>query len=255
MHAPSIPQGPTAAAQRPVLLVLHQEQSTPGRVGHASAPRGYPLDIRRPRFGDPLPETLDDACRRRDLRRPAERQRRRRFHPGRDRLDRRAAEGEQAVSRHLPRRADAGASISARGSATHPEGKAEIGYYPIRADRRGRAVCATGRTTSISGTARASTCRAAPSCWRKATSSRCRRSATARGLALQFHAEVTHAMMCRWTTRGHARMEMPGAKQRARAFRRPPGLRPRHPRLADRTFLEAWLKIGQDTTARAAIAS
>jgi GMP synthase (glutamine-hydrolysing) len=35
---------------------------------------------------------------------------------------------------------------------------------------------------------------------------------------IQFHPEVTHAMMCRWTTRGHARMEMPGAKQRAAHF-------------------------------------
>ena len=43
---------------RPVLIVLHQEHSTPGRVGHRLAARGYPLDIRRPRFGDPLPETL-----------------------------------------------------------------------------------------------------------------------------------------------------------------------------------------------------
>jgi GMP synthase (glutamine-hydrolysing) len=43
---------------RPVLVVLHQEHSTPGRIGHRLAERGYPLDIRRPRFGDLLPETL-----------------------------------------------------------------------------------------------------------------------------------------------------------------------------------------------------
>jgi len=36
--------------------------------------------------------------------------------------------------------------------------------------------------------------------------------------AIQFHAEVTHAMMCRWTTRGAARMELPGAKQRHEHF-------------------------------------
>src|SRR3982074_1334359 len=28
---------------------------------------------------------------------------------------------------------------------------------------------------------------------------------------IQFHREGTHAMMCRWTTRGHARMELPRA--------------------------------------------
>jgi hypothetical protein len=43
----------------PVLIVLHQETSTPGRVGNVLRTLGYPLDIRRPRFGDPLPETLE----------------------------------------------------------------------------------------------------------------------------------------------------------------------------------------------------
>jgi len=43
----------------PVLIVLHQETSTPGRVGNALRALGHPLDIRRPRFGDPLPESLD----------------------------------------------------------------------------------------------------------------------------------------------------------------------------------------------------
>jgi GMP synthase (glutamine-hydrolysing) len=43
----------------PVLIVLHQEKSTPGRVGNVLRALGYRLDIRRPRFGDPLPETLD----------------------------------------------------------------------------------------------------------------------------------------------------------------------------------------------------
>ena len=40
----------------PVLIVLHQENSTPGRVGNALRALGYHLDIRRPRFGDVLPE-------------------------------------------------------------------------------------------------------------------------------------------------------------------------------------------------------
>ena len=44
----------------PVLIVLHQENSTPGRVGQALRERGYALDIRKPRFGDPLPETMAD---------------------------------------------------------------------------------------------------------------------------------------------------------------------------------------------------
>ena len=47
-----------AAASKPVLIVLHQEMSTPGRVGHYLQARGISMDIRRPRLGDPLPETL-----------------------------------------------------------------------------------------------------------------------------------------------------------------------------------------------------
>src|SRR3569833_3547269 len=44
---------------KPVLLILHQEHSSPGRVGLVRARLGYPLDVRRPRFGDPLPKTMD----------------------------------------------------------------------------------------------------------------------------------------------------------------------------------------------------
>src|SRR3984893_2611932 len=43
----------------PVLIVLHQETSWAGRVGTALRALGNGLDIRLPRFGDPLPETLD----------------------------------------------------------------------------------------------------------------------------------------------------------------------------------------------------
>ena len=45
----------------PVLIILHQENSTPGRVGQYLRRRGVPLDIRRPSLGDPLPDTLDQA--------------------------------------------------------------------------------------------------------------------------------------------------------------------------------------------------
>ena len=49
---------PRRPPKAPILIVLHQEHSTPGRVGRLLRERGYPLDIRRPRYGDPLPETL-----------------------------------------------------------------------------------------------------------------------------------------------------------------------------------------------------
>src|SRR5450755_343839 len=52
---------PASAPQAlwPVLIILHQETSSPGRVGNVLRALGYNLDIRRPRFGDPLPATLE----------------------------------------------------------------------------------------------------------------------------------------------------------------------------------------------------
>ena len=44
--------------KQPILIVLHQERSSPGRVGQMLVEKGYPLDMRRPVLGDPLPETL-----------------------------------------------------------------------------------------------------------------------------------------------------------------------------------------------------
>ncbi|MFZ2159594.1 MAG: glutamine amidotransferase, partial [Bradyrhizobium sp.] len=60
-RAAAAPFAPVAAESLPpVLIVLHQESSTPGRVGNALRALGHGLDIRRPRFGDSLPETLED---------------------------------------------------------------------------------------------------------------------------------------------------------------------------------------------------
>lgn len=44
--------------KQPILIVLHQERSSPGRVGQMLVEKSYPLDIRRPVLGDPLPDTL-----------------------------------------------------------------------------------------------------------------------------------------------------------------------------------------------------
>lgn len=44
---------------RPVLIVLHQRHSVPGHIGQTLQALGHRLDIRRPRFGDPLPQSLD----------------------------------------------------------------------------------------------------------------------------------------------------------------------------------------------------
>ncbi len=43
---------------RQILIVVHQEHSTPGKVGMALTRRGYRLDRRCPNLGDPLPDDL-----------------------------------------------------------------------------------------------------------------------------------------------------------------------------------------------------
>ncbi|MEM0899296.1 MAG: glutamine amidotransferase [Pseudomonadota bacterium] len=54
----STPEGTSHLA--PVLIVLHQETSSSGRVGQMLSAMGFGLDIRRPVLGDALPETLAD---------------------------------------------------------------------------------------------------------------------------------------------------------------------------------------------------
>lgn len=203
---------------RPVLIVLHQELSTPGRVGHHLQARGIPMDIRRPRFGDPLPDTLamhsgaivfggpmsvndPDAFVRDEI----------------EWIKVPLAEnkpylgiclGAQMLARHL------GATVG-----VHPEGKAEVGYYPIHVTPAGRAVIETwpqvvyqwhregfdlpaGAELLAAGDIfKVQAFRYGPAAY-----------------GIQFHAEVTHAMMCRWTTRGHERMALPGAKPRIEHF-------------------------------------
>jgi len=70
---------------------------------------------------------------------------------------------------------------------------------------------------------------------------------------IQFHAEVTHAMMCRWTTQGHERLALPGAKPRNQHF----ADRPVYD-LAIRTwlwdFLNLWCALDRERVARAATA-
>ena len=50
---------PLPNREKPVLMIVHQETSKPGRIGHWLCEAGYQLDIRRPRFGDPLPDCMD----------------------------------------------------------------------------------------------------------------------------------------------------------------------------------------------------
>jgi GMP synthase (glutamine-hydrolysing) len=167
--------GCLAESLLPVLIVLHQETSTPGRIGNALRALGHPLDIRRPRFGDALPETLEghagavifggpmsandpDDFVRREIDWIAVPLREQRPFLG-------VCLGAQMLAMQL------GARV-----APHPQGRAEIGYYPIRPTLAGSGFVRIGPIKSITGTAKALGFPQVLNCWRKAATSRCRRS-------------------------------------------------------------------------------
>lgn len=209
----------TRAGRLPVLIVLHQEHSTPGRVGHVLTRLGYALDIRRPRFGDPLPETMRDHAGavvfggpqsandeedyvRREI----------------DWMNVPLAEQKPLLGICL------GAQMMARALGArvfcHVDQRAEVGYYPIRPTPEGRAVNdpwpervyqwhREGFDLPPGAVLLAEGGEAFPvQAFRYGPSA----------FAIQFHPEVTHAMMCRWTIHGQHRFALPGAKGRAEHF-------------------------------------
>lgn len=202
----------------PVLIVLHQEFSTPGRVGNLLRKRGIPLDIRRPALGDPLPDTMAGHTGAVIFGGPQS---------ANDDIDFIKREidwigvplkenkpflgiclGGQMLARHLGARID-----------SHADGHVEVGYYPIRPTDEGRNVCEVWPDhvyqwhregfEQPSGTTLLAEGDTFPvQAFRQGD----------HAYAIQFHPEVTHAMMCRWTIRGEQRMLLPGAKQRAAHF-------------------------------------
>ena len=211
--------------RRPVLLVLHQEQSTPGRLGRLFQERGYPLDIRRPRFGDPLPETMrdhagavifggpmsandPDAFVRQEIDWIEVPLREERPFLG-------LCLGAQMLAKCL------GATVCA-----HPEGRAEIGYYPLLPTEAGRDfageigqpwpshvyhwhregfTCPSGADTLATGDDfPTQAIRVGPSAF-----------------GLQFHPQVTPAMIIRGTVRAAHRQCLPRAHARARQIEGP----------------------------------
>jgi GMP synthase (glutamine-hydrolysing) len=209
-----------SAATRRVLVVLHQEQSTPGRIGRLLREQGFCLDIRRPRFGDPLPDAMDQHDGAIIFGGPMS------ANDGEDYL-RREIEwigvplacgkpylgiclGAQMLARHLGHRV-----------APHPEGRVEVGYYPIRATENGARIWPGLFPQKVYqwhregfDLPRGATLLAEGDDF-QAQAFRYGRAA----YGLQFHPEVTYQMMCRWTTGGAERMQLPGAMPRDRHFK------------------------------------
>jgi GMP synthase (glutamine-hydrolysing) len=194
-----------------VLVVLHQERSSAGRVGHQLLEAGFGLDIRRPPLGDELPETLE-------------------HHAGavvfggpmsandEDEFVRRETEwlkvplkenrpllgiylGAQMLVNHL------GGKVEG-----HGDGLVEIGWYPIKPTEEGQALMqwpemvyqfhregfSLPKDATLLATAEAypnQAFRYGDNAW-----------------GIQFHAELTQLMMHRWVVHGAHRFELPGAQ-------------------------------------------
>ena len=223
----------------PILVVLHQDTSTPGRIGQMLTRRGHRLDIRRPRYGDPLPATLarhagaivfggpmsandDDDWIRREI----------------DWIGVPLAEnkpflgiclGAQMMVRHL------GGKVR-----PHPRGEVEVGWYPLHPTSAARDVLPWPQHVyqwhregfDLPGGARL-----------LARGERFPNQAIAvgeRAFGIQFHPELTLAMMHRWTVRALHRMEAPGVQSRSHHFDGRE-LHDHQTRLWTERFLDLWL--------------
>lgn len=197
----------------PILVVLHQEHSTPGRIGGLLTQRGYRLDVRRPRFGDTLPRTLAGHSGAMIFGGPMSAN-----DPDsyiKDEIDWIGVPlkegkpflgvclGAQMMARHLGHRVYA-----------HDDGRAEIGYYRVEATAEGSAVCDSPFPDHVYQWHRegfdlpdGATLLARGDDFGVQA---CQYGAKA--FALQFHPEVTFAMLCRWTVRAADRMAAPGAR-------------------------------------------
>lgn len=201
-----------AKAKKPILVVLHQESSTAGRVGQRLLKRGHALDIRRPPLGDALPDTLEN------------------YHGAvvfggpmsandKDDYVKRETDwlavplkenkpllgiclGAQMLVNHL------GGKVY-----SHPDGDVEIGWYDLQPTPEGAALMdwpskvyqfhIEGFTLpsdavhlAQSGSYPNQAFRYGDNAW-----------------AVQFHAELTQAMMHRWAVKGAHRFDLPKAQQ------------------------------------------
>jgi len=202
---------------RKILIILHQESSSAGRIGQMLEKKGCCLDIRRPRFGDALPDTMDghkgviifggpmsandpDDFVKKEIDWCAVPLREKAPFFG-------ICLGAQMLVKHL------GGDVR-----PHPEGMAEVGYYPVQdlranghndvmptapeivyqwhregfnlpsgTDLLMRGELFENQAISVGNTA----------------------------FGVQFHAELTFAMLYRWLVKGAERTRLPGSQTRA----------------------------------------
>jgi GMP synthase (glutamine-hydrolysing) len=201
----------------PVLIVLHQENSTPGRIGNALRNLGYRLDIRRPRFGDALPETLAEHAGAvifggpMSANDPDDYVRREIDWIAVPLLEQRPllgiCLGAQMLAVHL------GARV-----APHRQGRVEMGYYPIRPTQAGLKLGAHWPEQVYHWHCEGFQLPDGCELLAEGDDFPVQAFQYDHAFGFQFHPDVTYAMMCRWTTCGAERLGLPGAHPREQHF-------------------------------------
>jgi GMP synthase (glutamine-hydrolysing) len=207
-----------ASPKKPVLIVLHQENSNPGHVGQWLVRNGFPLDIRKPRFGEPLPETLARHAGAVIFGGPMSAN-------DKDEFIRREIDW---IGVALKEKAPfLGVCLGAQMLALHlgarvgfdPEDRAEMGYYPLQTTTAGRRLSpASAPFPDHVYQWHREGCALPHGALHLATSDGAfPNQGFAYGPAavgFQFHPEITFAQVHRWTGRHLTRLDIKGARPR-----------------------------------------
>jgi len=198
--------------KRPVLIVLHQERSSAGRVGQLLAEKGYRLDIRRPVLGDKLPSTLAEHAGAVVFGGPMSANDTEDFVKSEiDWLDVPLREkrpllgiclGAQMLVRQLGGKVQANA-----------DGSTEIGWYPLRPTEKGRLLMRWPRMVYHFHREGFDLPHGAELLAEGDTYPNQAFRYGGHAWGLQFHAELTRAMMHRWVVHGAHRFILPNAQQ------------------------------------------
>ncbi len=218
-----------------ILTIMHQEASTPGRVGMMLEDMGYQMVSCKPALGDDLPETLEEYVGAIVFGGPMS------ANDNEDFIKREIdwmsvplkenkpffgiCLGAQMLSKHL------GGDVKPR-----KDEYAEIGYYPIKSTQAGDTLMqwpdhvyqwhTEGFSIPQDATLLASGEEYPNQAYKYGDNA----------YGVQFHSEVTHLMMNKWTTKAAHRFSLPGAQNREQQF----AARPIHDP-AIREWLEAFL--------------
>lgn len=203
-----------------IVIVLHQETSTPGRVGQKLMQKGYELDIRRPALGDPLPDNIEDYAGAIIFGGPMSANDDHEHAYIRTEIDWIA----KPLAANVPYLGIClGGQMLARqlGSKVYgfPDQRAEIGYYPINATAEATAFGPWPEKVyqwHREGFELSSGCTLLAISDGEFPNQAFRYGKTAFGI--QFHPEVTHKMMCRWLVKAEHRLALPGARPRESHF-------------------------------------